>query len=243
MLEAADLITGLESDLILHTGDLIYEHGAPEKFDSFFFNLYAEILTGTPFYPTIGNHDKHTRGGKPWFDTFYLPKNDTELNESNYSFDFGPAHFVSLDINVWDGYTDRHETVSVAQLEWLEADLASTDRDWIFVFFHAPPYSSGPRPSDEARELLVPILEQYGVDMVFNGHDHIYERTVPINGVVYIVTGGGGAGVETDIVPEEFSAYAEGVLHAVQVKINGNSLTLTALRTDGSVLDTLQLTK
>ncbi len=73
-------------------------------------------------------------------------------------------------------------------LNWLESDLATTERDWIIAFWHHPPYSLGTHPSDldlfetEMRERALPILERYGVDLVLSGHSHVYERSFLLNG-------------------------------------------------------------
>jgi hypothetical protein len=92
------------------------------------------------------------------------------------------------------------------------------------------------------RAVLAPIFEAHHVDLVFNGHDHDYERTQSINGVVYIVSGGGGASLY-NVTPQAFSAYAETAYHAVVVDVDGCALSLQAVKPDGTVFDTLTLNK
>jgi predicted phosphodiesterase len=185
----------------------------------------------------LGNHDYITANGQPYLDAFYLPHNNPADSEKYYSFDWGNAHFTALDFN--DG-------PSQAQLDWLQADLAATHQPWKFVFYHQAIYSSGPHGYESyiigKRAVLAPIFEANHVDVVFNGHDHDYERTQSINGVVYIVSGGGGASLY-NVNPQTFSAYAETTHHAVYVEVDGCALNLQAVKPDGTVFDSLTLNK
>jgi hypothetical protein len=107
-----------------------------------------------------------------YLNTFAFPG-----NEMYFSFDYGNAHFIVL---------NTEDTTDPTQLSWLESDLQAADSDpsdpWIFVTFHKPPYASGGHGSDwEARANFVPLFRDYEVDMVFNGHNHFYQRTYPLN--------------------------------------------------------------
>ena len=90
--------------------------------------------------------------------------------------------------------------------------------------------------------MLAPIFEANHVDVVFNGHDHDYERTQSINGVVYVVSGGGGASLY-NVTPQAFSVYAESTYHAVVVDVDNCTLNLQAVKPDGTVFDVLTLNK
>ena len=90
------------------------------------------------------------------------------------------------------------------------------------------------------RTMLAPIFEAHHVDVVFNGHDHDYERTQPINGVLYIVSGGGG-GPLYQVNPQSFSAYAETTYHTVLATLDGCTLTLQAVKPDGTIFDATTL--
>jgi hypothetical protein len=185
----------------------------------------------------LGNHDYRTQRGQPYLDVFHLPHNNPANTERYYSFDWGNAHFTALDFNTGP---------DPDQMAWLQEDLAATDKLWKFVFYHQAIYSSGPHGYESwveaKRQLLAPIFEQNHVDVVFNGHDHDYERTRPINGVLYIVSGGGG-GPLYPVVPQSFSAYAESTYHTVFVTAAGCTLTLQAIKPDGTVFDSTTLTK
>jgi acid phosphatase type 7 len=233
----ADRMVALDPNFMLHTGDVVYPDGQADGYDPFFFQPYQTLARRAPVFPTLGNHDYHTQNGQPYIEAFYLPHNNSTSTERYYSFGWGNAHFTALDFNTGP---------DAEQLEWLKSDLAAADQTWKIVFYHQAIYSSGPHGHEgwvEAkRQLLAPIFEQYDVDLVLNGHDHDYERTQPINGVVYIVSGGGGASLY-QVNPQPFSAYAETTYHTVFVRINGCTLTLEAVKPDGIVFDTTTLTK
>jgi len=233
----ADRMVALDPQFVLHTGDVVYPNGQADGYDPFFFQPYQTLARRAPIFPTLGNHDYRSQSGQPYIDAFYLPHNNPVNTERYYSFDWGNAHFTALDFNTGP---------DSEQLEWLKNDLAATDKMWKIVFYHQAIYSSGPHGYENwveaKRALLAPIFEQYGVDLVVNGHDHDYERTQPINDVVYIVSGGGGASLY-QVNPQSFSAYAETTYHTVFVTINRCTLTLEAVKPDGTVFDTTTLTK
>lgn len=104
-----------------------------------------------------------------------------------YSFAVQNVRFFALDSN----RPDR------AQLAWLDETLSGSNEDWKICYFHHPLYSDGVRhgPDLELRVLLEPMLVRHGVDVVFSGHEHVYERLTPQAGVSYFVTGAGGDGV------------------------------------------------
>jgi predicted phosphodiesterase len=233
----ADRMVALDPDLVLHTGDVVYPNGQAAGYDPFFFQPYQTLAKRAPIYPVLGNHDYHSQRGQPYLDAFYLPQNNPANTERYYSFDWGSAHFTALDFNTGP---------DAKQIEWLKNDLASTDKPWKFVFYHQAIYSSGPHGyenwAEAKRNLLAPIFEQNKVDVVFNGHDHDYERTQPINGVVYIVSGGGG-GPLYQVKPQAFSAYAETTYHTVFVTLGGCTLIVQAIKPDGTVFDATLLEK
>lgn len=233
----AERMVALDPHVVLHTGDVIYPDGQADGYDPFFFQPYQALARRAPIFPTLGNHDYHTQSGQPYLDVFYLPHNNPANTERYYSFDWGNAHFTALDFNTGP---------DADQLAWLKHDLASTAKPWKFVFYHQAIYSSGPHGYESwveaKRALLAPIFEQYQVDVVFNGHDHDYERTQLINGVLYIVSGGGGASLYP-VTPQSFSAHAESTYHTVFATLDGCTLALQALRPDGTVFDSTTLTR
>lgn len=245
----------------LHTGDIIYIYGEEENYDPFFFYPYARFLSRSVIYPTLGNHDFLTNQGEPYFRNFYLPTNDQTGTEGFYSFDYGHAHIICLNTQDYSGVTSN-------QRRWLLRDLKQTTKPWKFVFFHMPPYTGGYLDDGNGkirldtaavRDHLVPVFEEYGIDMVFSGHCHSYERTFPLiegavidrdadpwyinpQGPVYVVTGGGGSRL-LGLDPSPLNAREALAYHFVEVSINGNELTGRAIGMSGEVIDQFRIVK
>jgi hypothetical protein len=219
------------ADFIVHTGDVVYPKGADQDYRLRFYLPYKDILARIPIFPAIGNHDIETANGQPWRDNFVLPG-----DERFYSFSYGNAFFVALD--------SYHVNINTAR--WLEGQLSRTDKPWKFVFFHEPPWSNKTdrTGSAGARRLWVPVFEKYKVDLVFSGHDHLYTRYEPKDGVIYIVEGLGGNSryeINREVENVEFTDNREfgfGLL-----TIAGPKLVFRHITASGTVLDTLTLTK
>jgi hypothetical protein len=129
------------------------------------------------------------------------------------------------------------------QYLWLQNDLASTHQPWKVVFFHVPPYSSGPHGSNSlVARALEPLFTQYGVDLVFNGHDHDYERSV-IHNITYIVTGGGGAPLGGQSTSNPASVFFSTTFEAVQVSVTASQLTVAGVKPDGTRFDPFTLSQ
>jgi len=205
----------------LHTGDLVEDGSNRSQWDTFL-DIEGDLMAVATLYPCLGNHE---RNHPNYFDVLNPPGRW-------YSFDRGEAHFVCLQV---DGYGDYGS--GSPQYEWLVSDLAGTSKPWKFVFFHIPPYSSGGHGGDlNVRQALGPLFEQYGVAVVFNGHDHDYERSVA-KGVTYIVTGGGGAPLYQKEHDNPASVHFAGVYHFVQVTLSGDTLSGVAIAPDGTEFD------
>ena len=164
-------------DFVIMLGDNIYGGSTPKDFERKFETPYKALLdAGVKFYASLGNHDNPNA-------RFYKLFN---MNESNYyTFRKGNVRFFVLDSN----YMDEK------QLAWLEKELHdAANGDWKICFFHHPLYSSGKAhgSSVELRGLIEPIFVKYGVDAVFSGHDHVYERVKPQKGIYYFLEGSSG---------------------------------------------------
>ncbi len=217
-------IININPDIVFNTGDLV-EDGAQDSQWKIWFSTNQDILDYIPYFVAIGNHEENA---PLYFDIWHFPG-----NEQWYSIDYGNAHFICLstEINLYG-----------IQRDWLENDLlnASQSSDWIFVFFHRPPYSSGDHGSYlPARNAWCSLFEDYGVDIVFNGHDHDYERSL-VNGVYYIVTGGGGAPLRP-VGTSGWTIYSEMTLHCCEISIDSLQLDLKAIKPDGTVFDSFSL--
>ena len=219
-------------DLILHTGDIAYDSGSMSALENTFFDVYADYLRNAPVFPTTGNHDYETASAEPFRQVFDLPENGgSKGNERWYSFDYGDAHFVALDT----------EQRLADQATWLERDLSNNQLPWKIVYFHRPPFSSGDHGSNlEVRQAFVPLFEKFGVQLVLSGHDHDYERTLPMNGVTYVVTGGGGKGTRS-VGQSSFTAFSDATLHFVYGTLEPDALVLHAIDAMGQQFDSVRI--
>jgi hypothetical protein len=169
-------------EFVITTGDnIIGSQDDPADFAEKFERPFQALLDAkVPFYATLGNHDKPSnRGYPPW-----------NMNGSRYyTFAVKNVRFFALDSN-------RPDRVELA---WVDEALRQATEEWKICYFHHPLYSDGVKhgPSLELRVLLEPILMRHGVDVVFSGHDHVYERLLPQGGVAYFVTGAGGQDART----------------------------------------------
>lgn len=160
-------------DFVLTLGDNIY--GAPDmerKFES----PYKPLLSaGVKFYASLGNHDSRN-------EIDYKPFNMG--GRRYYNFRKGTAEFFALDSNNMDQ----------AQISWLDKALHDSGAKWRICFFHHPLFSDSRfhPPDTELRRRLEPILAAGGVRVVLSGHDHLYERLQPHNGIYYFVLGNSG---------------------------------------------------
>ncbi len=223
---------------VINSGDLV-ETNTVLNWDNYFADLCKTTTLGetTPFYSIVGNHEN----GFMYYDNLFLPSNNPANSEAYYSFDYGDIHCIGLDSEIpYAGGT--------AQYSWLSTDLMGPGANaarFKIAFWHRPPYSSSSHGSDlTIRNTLDPLLESNGVDIVFNGHDHTYERTNRINGTTYIVTGGGGAPLYGFSTNNSWTAYRESVHHFCLLKVDGSTLTMYMIRSsDGAIRDSLVIAK
>jgi hypothetical protein len=223
--------------LVSHLGDLCYYGRIEQRFDDVFLRPYRPLLdAGVRFEVAIGNHD----GDVHWSDE-RLEAIDTELRllgtpARYYRTTHGPADFFYLD----SSKPGLFGPDSSRQLEWLDTALAESESQWKIVSLHHPVYSSGVHgPTPGARTLLEPLLVRHAVDLVLTGHDHHYERTHPIDGVTYVVSGGGCK--TTPVRPRRWTAAARSTLQYLHVEIDGDRLQGASVRPDGHVVDRFAL--
>lgn len=224
-----------QPDFVLHTGDMV-EVGDCTTCWNEFFSIEAPLLRSAVFYPTLGNHEY---GLSPdaqthYFDIFHLPG-----NERWYAFDYGNARFISLKV---DGYPIGVYYPGQEQLDWLEEVLATSTQTWTFVFFHWGVFTSRGEDFLEIgmRDRLVPLFERYGVEAVFMGHNHGYER-VEVNGITYLTSAGGGASLYEMSVPEHDSQAAASKFHFLILDVNGDHLDGQVIDHQGMPVDMFQL--
>ncbi|MCW5979352.1 MAG: metallophosphoesterase [Bryobacteraceae bacterium] len=234
--------------LILHTGDLVYPHGGFARYDLSFFGPNARMRQ-LPVFPTPGNHDYLDDDGASYRAGMVFPDSGVPAADHGryYSFNWGDAHFVSLDSNrLPTRYADR-------MLEWLDRDLANTRKFWKIVYFHHTPYPTGHHINDPvcalARSRVTPIVERHGVQLVLAAHEHAYERSSPLrNGAtvsgapstLYVVSGGGGAQLHW-VGSQPHTARALSVHHYLRVDAEGGRMTIRAVGLKGEEIDRVTL--
>lgn len=230
-------------DLVVSTGDMVYEDGSLSDQNGEFFKPYKDIVRQMVFWPVMGNHDYETSRGAPWVQVHYTPANNAAHSEQYYSFDHGNAHFAVID-------SDQSTSKGSPQYVFLAQDLAASTAQWKFVFFHHAIYVSAGANST-IRSNLAPLFDATDVDVVFMGHVHLYERSKPLRagkvvsaavGTVYVTTGGGGASLHGS-ASSSTTAYAESTYHYTRVAVDGGALKLEMIRSDGKVRDTMTLVK
>jgi predicted phosphodiesterase len=224
----------LESvDFYINTGDLVND-GLIKSGWYRFFRIEHPLTKKIPLYPAVGNHENaFGKGLIYWRRYFALPQNGPQ-KEKVYFFTWGNSRFFFLNTN--------RPIVGSKQASWFKEQLQETAMDTkikhIFVMVHQSPYTSGPHgPHKELVESgLVEEMRRYGVDIIFAGHDHIYERG-RVNGLNYVVSGGGGAPVYYVKTHDVASLVTEATYHYCRINIKGDVIEYSAHRLDGSLLD------
>jgi acid phosphatase type 7 len=248
--EIADRMAAEDADLFLVTGDVVYPAGgigaAVSEYNARFFRPYEAMLERIPAFPVVGNHDMYGLLAQPFKDTFVLPDNGQGalLNELFYSFEWGDCKFIALETNF------LHRVPIGPHVTWLNNELANNTKKWLIVYFHTPLYSAGDHGDNTWLQLsLGSVLEHGDVDLVLTGHDHNYERTLPLKryntdpaypGLVHIVTGGGGANLR-DVNPTPNTAVAIKEHHYMRIRIDGDWLYGDAVNPQGQVIDTFTI--
>ena len=226
--------------LALANGDLAYQMATFASVDANYYGAYCNMMAQIPFFASLGNHEYYTQQGAPSLAARAMASNGVSAADAGryYSFDWGNVHFVALDSN----QPLVNAIAGTGQmLTWLDNDLRQTRKFWRVVFFHHPGYATGHHqdepPAGQVRQYIVPILEKYGVQLVFNGHEHTYQRTYELlggqsvdpnsGGIVYVTSGGGGADTYWT-APNELIAQSVGINNYVRADVSGGTMTLHA---------------
>lgn len=209
-------------EMVITTGDnIIGDQDDAGDFARKFEIPFKPLLeTNVLFYASLGNHDRPTNVSYPPFNM---------RGQRYYTFAKRNVRFFILDSNWLDP----------AQVDWLEQTLAAATDEWKICVFHHPLYSNGMRhgPSVELRIILEPILTRYGVDVVFSGHDHIYERLHPQKGITYFVAGAGGQGDSGVASSAASAASFDEDRSFMLVEVSGAELYFQAVTRAGAIVD------
>jgi 3',5'-cyclic AMP phosphodiesterase CpdA len=214
--------TAFPFEMVIMLGDNLYGRQQPEDFVTKFERPYAPLLqAGVLFYASLGNHDNQSNRSYPGFHMG---------GERYYTYSKKNAQFFALDSNQLDP----------RQLTWLDNALKQAPGDWKICYFHHPLYSDGGRHGSdvELRVTLEPLLVKHGVNVVFSGHDHIYERIKPQKGIAYFVNGSSGELRKGDVHPSALTAaYFDQEQAFSLVEIAGDDMFFEARSRTGRTVD------
>lgn len=251
----AEQIWKLRPNFLLIPGDLVDQGPIKRQWVDEFFASMSPLFSRVCFYPVIGNHEQNA-------DHYYRYMN-VPAPEYHYAFRYGNAAFFAIDSN-------KNVGPGSEQYEWLERELAAleaaeqngtSDVVWKFVSYHHPSYSSDEDDygnlwkgkstwGDMRIRPLTKLFDRYGVDVVWNGHIHSYERTWPIrggrvvedDGTVYMIAGGGGGGLEqAGPIRPLFQNNVRRSHHFVFAAVNGRTMEIKSFDLDGRLFDTVTL--
>jgi hypothetical protein len=209
-------------DTVIMLGDNLYGSQKPEDFVQKFEKPYKPLLdAGVQFYAALGNHDQQTNVNyKPW-----------NMNgQRYYSFVKHDVRFFALDTDFLDA----------PQLAWITRALEEAKEPWKIVFFHHPLYSNGGRHGSavDLRVILEPLFTRFGVNVVFSGHDHIYERLQPQRGIYYFVCGSAGQLRKGDLKRSSTTAAGFDTDQTFTlVEISGDDMSFATLSRAGATVD------
>lgn len=245
----ANMAWAQRPNFLLHPGDLVSTGKNKDHWLNHFFPGMRPLIDRVAFFPVLGNHEQNA---DHYYNYVSLPE-----PEYYYTFQYGNAQFFMVD-------TNQNVGVGSKQYEWLKDALEKSTATWKFVCHHHPPYSSDENDygdlwksnkssrGDLRARVLVPLYEDNGVDIVWNGHIHSYERTwrirrgkaVEKDGPFYMITGGGGGGLETPSPVRPF--FQNNVRHGhhyVMVSLNGGTLEMKTFSLEGRMFDYLKIAK
>ncbi len=223
------LIVVRKPAFVVNTGDMIAIPGDKQAWTRFW--EMSKPIT-MPYFLVVGNHDAHPN--MPLSEKTYKEQVDLPGNELYYSFTAGNSLFIVLDSFI----DDQEKRIMGEQLKWLEAILANSTQKHKFVFLHHPLYTDpgkGHHSHDsidkypESRDRLAALFKKFGVDAVFSGHEHYYEKRI-VDGITYVITGGGGA-------PMYENEESGGFNHFVLVTVDGDKVSAEVIDSNGKVRD------
>lgn len=225
--EVADMMVRYKAafpfEFILMMGDNLYKGESATDYKTKFEDVYRALLDDkVKFYATLGNHDESNQ-------RFY--ENFNMNGEEYYRFTKGNVAFYSLNSN----YMDKK------QIKWLEDQLSKDTSEWKIAFFHHPPYSSGGKHGSDTglREVVEPIFLKYGINAVFAGHEHFYERIKPQKGIYYFISGAGGklrSGDVKDNSPLTEKAFDKDMSFMI-LEVAGNEMHFQVISRTGETVD------
>jgi len=216
-------------DLIIAVGDNIYPNGSGRYFKKHFEEPFAGLLKEhVKFYAVLGNHDVE----------------EGRKDQLNYPlFNMGGSNYYSISRNngLVDFFMLDSTNLDASQLGWLEKSLRESRAIWKLAALHHPIYSSGKKHGSDLklRKELEPLFTRYRVQAVFAGHDHVYERTKPQQGIQYFITGAGGKCRRGDIdMKSELRAASYDLDNSFMlIEADETEMTFKSISETGEVVD------
>jgi Calcineurin-like phosphoesterase len=209
-------------DLVIMLGDNMYGSQTPADYVRKFEQPYAPLLAaGVRFHASIGNHDRPEQVSYKHFNM---------NGQRYYSYVRNNVRFLALDSTLMDQ----------KQVAWIETTLRGAGEEWKICYFHHPLYSNAARhgSSVDLRVLLEPLFLKYRVNVVFSGHDHVYERLVPQKGIHYFVSGSGGQLRRGNMRRSEQTAFAfDQDLSFMLVEVAGAEMFFQVISRTGQTVD------
>ncbi len=234
----SNLIGSLNPNLFLYLGD-VYEKGSISEFWNWYGTAGTNFGAFNPITdPTIGNHE-YTAGAAPGYFDYWnnIP--------NYYSYNANGWHFISLNSNATNIGVDH----TSGQYQWLAQDLAANAQACTIVYYHHPLYNIGPEGPTTAMSDIWALMAQNGVTMVINGHDHDYQRWVPLDGngqpsptgMTEFVAGGAGHGLQTILNTDSRVAYSNDInpnaFGALKLALNSSGVSFNYVNYAGAILD------
>lgn len=234
-------------------GDMVDSSGSLKDWNAFL-NQAASVFSHIPLMPVPGNHDTSALPGT-YLNMFALPQNGTkDFKEEFYSFDYGQCHIVALNSCIFAPEREKmlgHERwlsfVADAD-QWIKEDLSSSKAKWKIVVMHHPAYEivDDNKIFDLIKANWVPFFTEEKVDLVMSGHQHIYMRTRPIDGVTYVMANSGKkrSNYYNGSNAPAYAAYINSQDSTYQIiRINGDKLALSVFDEAGRQIDFWQTAK
>ena len=220
--QMAKSYTTFPFEFVIMLGDNMYGSQKPQDFVDKFERPYKGLLdAGVRFYASLGNHDDQSN-------RFYKPFNMG--GERYYTYVKKNVRFFVLDTDL----------VDPKQLAWIETALKDSTDEWKICYFHHPLYSDGRMHGSQidVRVVLEPLFVKYGVNVVFSGHDHVYERIKPQKGIYYFVSGAGGQLRKGDVKRSSLTdVFFDQDQSFMLVEIDGRDMFYQAISRTGKTVD------
>ncbi|MCQ6560751.1 fibronectin type III domain-containing protein [Paenibacillus mendelii] len=225
-----------EAAFIVHNGDLT-EYPEDEEAWRHFFDKARPWVRSYPLMPVTGNHEQVDKNADRFVSHFDLPANGSasSITGTSYSFDYGPVHVVVLNT----------ESKAKDQAQWLRSDLEASDKKWIIAAIHRPAY--GGSQDESVLKRWVPVFDEFGVDLVLQGHNHEYSRSYPLKEGKIVESGGTVYATVNTSGPKFNEKKDDQYYHQVHfqninqmfagIHIEEDRLTYKAYDVDGKLLD------